>query len=118
MTEHDRSRIASLRTLNSTLASAAEHLEVVGIPDEQHIPSFGTRAIDDAVKLQRPRLATLKRDPGVQGIVSGRNNDSTTCLASSECLEKGWSKICGLIRFRAIIHNVAALLSRFGRVSG
>jgi hypothetical protein len=107
-----------LLTLDGAFAGAAKHFEVVGIPDEQHVPSFGTRAVDDTIELQRPCLATFKCDPRLQGKVSGRNDDSTARLASRKCLEKCWAKVCRLVRLRTIVHHVAGLLRSFDSVSG
>jgi hypothetical protein len=104
--------------LHSALASAAEHLKVVRIADEEHVPPVRSSAVDDAVELQRPRLSTFKCSPSLHGIIAGGDDYGATRLARREGLQQCGADISALVGFAAIIQNTAGLDLRLGSMGG
>ena len=105
-------------TLHSALARAAEHLKVVRIADEEHVPPGRPSAVDDPVELQRPRLSAVKRSPSLHGIVARGHDYGATRLASREGLQQSGADISALISLTAVVQNTAGLDLRLGSVSG
>ncbi len=97
------------RTLNSTLASAAEQLKIIRVANEQHVTRTSTSTVDDTIQLQSPLLSTFKRSPCLHGIVTSGDNNGSASLTRSKSLEQSRSDISALISLAAIIQDTAGL---------